>query len=109
MKNNTKNKVSNLKIYESNLRKNYTLKGTLVGVAISTVPLSFAFLSNVLGMNIMVENANFIGDFINDSYVIVTSWPVALSSSAVITTLSAITGLDKANHKIKKNRRNLRY
>lgn len=109
MKSNGKNKVSKLKIYENNLRKNYALKGTLVGIAISTIPLGLAVASNVLGMNISVDNASFIGDFINNSYDIVTSWPVAISSSILITTLSTVTGLDKANHKIKKNRRSLRY
>ena len=34
MKNAKENKVTNLEIYEKNLKKNYAIKGALVGVAL---------------------------------------------------------------------------
>ena len=56
MKNTKENKVTNLKLHEKDLKKNYALKGAVAGVAISAIPIGIAVASNVFGMNIRMDD-----------------------------------------------------
>ena len=101
MKNAKENKVTNLEIYEKNLKKNYAIKGALVGVALSTLPIGLAVANNVLGMNIGVENTNAFAEMVNNINSSVATWPVATVASGIFVYLSTMEGLEKADKKIK--------
>ena len=68
MKISKENKVSNLEIYEKDLKKNYAIKGAVAGVAISAIPIGIAVASNAFGMNIRMDDATFVGNFVNNFY-----------------------------------------
>ncbi len=95
-------KVNNLELYEKDLKKNYALKGAVAGVALSAIPVGIAVASNVFGMNIRIDDATFVGDFINGVYSVIETWPGAGVLSATITTMGAAIGTDKAEEKIRK-------
>ena len=58
MKKDKENKTSNLAIYERNLKRNYALKGGIVGVELSAIPLSIAVANNVFGMHVIIQTEN---------------------------------------------------
>lgn len=95
-------KVNNLELYEKDLKKNYALKGAVAGVALSAIPVGIAVASNVFGMNIRIDDATFVGDFINGVYSVIETWPGAVFLSATMTTMGAAIGMDKAEEKIRK-------
>ena len=95
-------KVNNLELYEKDLKNNYALKGAVAGVALSAIPVGIAVASNVFGMNIRIDDATFVGDFINGVYSVIETWPGAGVLSATITTMGAAIGTDKAEEKIRK-------
>ena len=105
MKKDKENKTGNLAIYEKNLKRNYALKGGIVGVELSAIPLSIAVANNVFGMHVIIDDTSFVGDVINTTYRFVETWPVAISLGAVITTMSTSMGLDKAEEKLKSQRK----
>ena len=75
MKKDKENKTSNLAIYERNLKRNYALKGGIVG------------------------------DVINTTYRFVETWPIAISLGTAITTMSIFTGLNHAKEKINQRKK----
>ena len=102
MKNSKENKVSNLEIYEKDLKKNYAIKGAVAGVAISAIPIGIAVASNVFGMNIRMDDATFVGDFFNDVYSVIGTLPGAISLGITIPAMGTAIGIDKAEEKIRK-------
>ena len=102
MKNAKENKVSNLEIYEKDLKKNYAIKGAVAGVAISAIPIGIAVASNVFGMNIRMDDATFVGDFVNNVYSAIGTLPGATALGTTIATIGAAIGIDKAEDKVRK-------
>lgn len=105
MKKDKENKTGNLAIYEKNLKRNYALKGGIVGVELSAIPLSIAVANNVFGMHVIIDDTSFVGDVINTTYRFVETWPVAISLGAVITTMSIFTGLKYAKKEINQRKK----
>lgn len=105
MKKDKENKTGNLAIYEKNLKRNYALKGGIVGVELSAIPLSIAVANNVFGMHVIIDDTSFVGDVINTTYRFVETWPVAISLGAVITTMSIFTGLKHAKKEINQRKK----
>ena len=106
MKKDKENKTSNLAIYERNLKRNYALKGGIVGVELSAIPLSIAVANNVFGMHVIINDPSFVGDVINTTYRFVETWPVAISLGTAITTMSIFRGLNHAKEKINQRKNN---
>ena len=101
MKNTKENKVTNLEIYEKDLKKSYAVKGTVAGVALSAIPIGIAVASNVFGINI-IDDATFVGDFFNDVYSTIGTLPGAISLGITIPAMGTAIGIDKAEEKIRK-------
>lgn len=102
MKNSKETKVENLKINEQKLKRNYAIKGTLTGLAISCIPIGIAVASNVFGTDIRISDTSFIGDFVNTAYSAIETWPGAIITGSAITAASYIAGMDKAEKKLRK-------
>ena len=102
MKNTKENKVTNLKLHEKDLKKNYALKGAVTGVAISAIPIGIAVASNVFGMNIRMDDATFVGDFVNNVYGAIGTLPGAVALGATMTAIGAAIGIDKAEEKVRR-------
>lgn len=101
MKNTKENKVTNLEIYEKDLKKNYAIKGAVAGVALSAIPIGIAVASNVFGVNVDMPN-NWYGDFMNSIYSVIETWPGALVTSGLLAYTSVVISQDKAEEKIRK-------
>ena len=102
MKNTKESKVTNLKVHEKDLKKNYALKGAVAGVALSAIPIGIAVASNVFGMDIRIDDATFVGDFVNNVYSAIETWPGAIVTSGVLASLPVAISQDKAKEKIRK-------
>ena len=102
MKNAKENKVSNLEIYQKDLKKNYAIKGAVAGVAISAIPIGIAVANNVFGMNFRMDDATFVGDFVNNFYGTIETWLGATALGTTIATIGAAIGIDKAEDKVRK-------
>ena len=101
MKNSKENKVSNLEIYEKDLKKNYAIKGAVAGVALSAIPIGIAVASNVFGVNVDMPN-NWYGDFMNSIYNVIETWPGAVVTSGILASIPVAISQDKAEEKIRK-------
>ena len=102
MKNSKENKVSNLEIYEEDLKKNYAIKGAVAWVALAAIPMGIAVANNVFGMNFRMDDATFVGDFFNDVYSAIGALPGAISLGITIPAMGTAIGIDKAEEKIRK-------
>ena len=102
MKNAKENKVSNLEIYEKDLKKNYAIKGAVAGVAISAIPMGIAVANNVFGMNFRMDDATFVGDFVNNFYGTIETWPGALATGGLLAYIPVAISQAKAEEKVRK-------
>lgn len=102
MKNTKENKVTNLEIYEKNLKKNYAIKGAVAGVALAAIPIGIAVASNVFGMNIRMDDAIFVGDFVNSIYSAIETGPGAVVTGGLLASLPVAISQAKAEEKVRK-------
>ena len=109
MKNAKENKVSNLEIYEKDLKKNYAIKGAVVGVALAAIPMGIAVANNVFGMNFRMDDATFVGDFVNNVYGAIGTLPGAVALGATMTAIGAAIGTDKAEEKARRAKQQVAY
>ena len=101
MKNTKENKVTDLEIYEKDLKESYAVKGAVAGVALSAIPIGIAVASNVFGVNFEMSNSWY-GDFMNSIYNVIETWPGALATGGLLTSGSVAISLDEAEEKIRK-------
>ena len=101
MKNAKENKVSNLEIYEKDLKKNYAIKGAVAGVALAAIPMGIAVASNVFGVNFDMSNSWY-GDFMNSIYSVIETWPGALATGGLLASIPVAISQAKAEEKVRK-------
>lgn len=94
-------KVNNFELHEKDLKKNYALKGAVVGGAFAAIPMGIAVATNVFGVNVDMPN-NWYGDFMNSIYSTVSTWPGAVVTSGVLAGIPIAISQDKAEEKIRK-------
>ena len=102
MKNSKENKVSNLEIYEKDLKKNYAIKGAVAGVSLAAIPMGIAVANNVFGMNFRMDDATFVGDFVNNFYGTIETWLGAAVTSGALASIPVAISQAKAEEKVRK-------